>query len=309
MARVGDWTLTLGEVDKTIRGKLYELEKQKFRARINVIQSMMGEHLLKEEAKKQGLSTDALWKQEVTDKAPAISDDEVKAFLDANGARLPNGGKGMEDKVRAFLSDQVAEQASVIYMRQLMSKSGGQVRLQEPEEPRYDIIGPLTEAKGAKSPKVYIVEFSDFECPFCRRVQPALNKLLEEYGDRVQLIFRHFPLSGHKAAPKASEAALCAAEQGKFWEYHDKLFGMEKSLTEESYTAYAKEMKLDMGKFDSCLNSGKKAQRVADDAAEGERLGITGTPAFFINGRKLSGAQPYGEFKRIVEEELAAEEK
>ena len=138
------------------------------------------------------------------------------------------------------------------------------------------------------------MEFADFECPYCVRIVSSLKRLEETYGDNVRLVFRQFPLSSiHRHAQKAAEASLCADEQGKFWEMHDVMFEEQGTLGLTDLKEKAARLGLDSERFDACLDSSKYAARVAADFDAARRLGLTGTPAMFINGRFLSGAQPY----------------
>jgi protein-disulfide isomerase len=171
---------------------------------------------------------------------------------------------------------------------------------------RAEIRGEGDPFRGSATASVTIVEFSDFHCPFCKRVQPTLAEILSRYGDKVKLIYRDFPIDGlHPQARKAAEAAQCANDQGKFWPYHDRLFGSEPDGSPEKLKAFAREVGLDLPAFESCLAGGKHQSRVQEDIAEGARHGVTGTPAFFVNGRLLSGAQPLENFIRVIDEELS----
>jgi protein-disulfide isomerase len=159
-------------------------------------------------------------------------------------------------------------------------------------------------AKGPANAPVTIVAFSDFECPFCSRVLPALKQIEEQYKDKVRIAFKHQPLPFHANAKPAAAASMAAHEQGKFWEYHDKLFANQRALDRASLERYAEELKLDMGKFKAALDSGKYNELIEADSAEGMRVGANGTPTFFINGRTFVGAQPFEAFKRVIDEEL-----
>jgi protein-disulfide isomerase len=160
-------------------------------------------------------------------------------------------------------------------------------------------------ALGAATAPVTIVEFSDFQCPFCQRVAPTLKKLRETYGDKVRIVWKDFPLTSiHPQAFKAAEAAQCAREQGKFWEYHDRLFANQQALQVEALKQYAAQLGLDAGKFDACVDSAKYAERVQAQMQVGTDLGVNSTPAVFVNGRLLSGAQPYETFAQVIDEEL-----
>ena len=173
----------------------------------------------------------------------------------------------------------------------------------EPPKVAVEAVGP---SKGPESAKITIVEFSDFECPFCVRAEPTVKQLLEAYPGKIKLVYRDFPLPMHPHAPKAAEAAHCAGDQGKYWEMHEMLFANSQKLAVADLKGYAKDLKLDQAKFDKCLYSNEKAPVVEKNRKAGAEAGVSGTPAFFINGRSLSGAQPLDAFKKIVDEELAA---
>ena len=160
-------------------------------------------------------------------------------------------------------------------------------------------------AKGAKKPKITVVEFSDFQCPFCARVMPTLTQIEKEYGDRVEIVFKHLPLRIHSKAPAAHAAAEAAHRQGKFWEMHDLIFENQREMAPEKYEEYAAQIGLDVERFKKDAASSDVKKRVDSDAAEAASLGITGTPAFLVNGRYLSGAQPFEAFQRLIDEELA----
>ncbi len=157
---------------------------------------------------------------------------------------------------------------------------------------------------GSEDAKVQIVEFSDFQCPFCNRVQPALQQVRKEYGDQVQLVFKHLPLRIHPKAPAAHAAAEAAHRQGKFWEMHDAIFANPREMSPERYEQYAQELGLDLERFKADVASESVKKRVAADSSEAASLGVSGTPSFFINGRYLSGAQPFEEFKKRIDGEL-----
>jgi len=152
--------------------------------------------------------------------------------------------------------------------------------------------------------KIDVVEFSDFQCPFCKRVDPTLRRIRDEYGDDVRIVFKHMPLSIHPQAKGAHAAAEAAHLQGKFWEMHDLIFKNQRKLSDDAYLSYAKMIGLDIARFQKDAKSSAVLKKVEADTAEAGKLGVTGTPAFFINGRFLSGAQPFEAFKRLIDEEL-----
>ncbi len=157
--------------------------------------------------------------------------------------------------------------------------------------------------RGDADAPITLVEYSDFECPYCARHTPTVDQILEDYDGQVKLVFRHFPLSMHEHAQAAAEASECAAEQGKFWEMHDELFAMNEAgtMSVDNFKAAAGDLGLNQSQFDDCLDSGKYTQRVQDDFDEGAQLGVNGTPATFVNGQLVSGAVPYSNFKTIID--------
>ena len=179
-------------------------------------------------------------------------------------------------------------------------------RAKRPDPARhYSVKTSGAPTKGAKKPKITVVEFSDFQCPFCARVMPTLTQIEKEYGDQVEIVFKHLPLRNHPKAPAAHAAAEAAHRQGKFWEMHDLIFENQREMAPEKYEEYAAQIGLDVERFKKDAASSDVKKRVDGDAAEAASLGITGTPAFLVNGRYLSGAQPFKAFKRLIDEELA----
>jgi protein-disulfide isomerase len=158
---------------------------------------------------------------------------------------------------------------------------------------------------GLANAPVTVIEFSDFQCPFCRQVMPTLKKLREAYGDRVRIVWKDFPLTSiHPQAFKAAEAGQCAREQNKFWEYHDRLFENQQALQLDFLKKYAVDAGLDTAKFNACLDTAKYAERVQAQMGVGNQLGVSSTPSLFVNGRMVNGAQPYETFAAIIDEEL-----
>lgn len=160
---------------------------------------------------------------------------------------------------------------------------------------------------GDEDAPVTIIEFSDFQCPYCQRFySETLPSILSNYVEtgKVKIVFRDFPLGFHQYAQKASEAAECADDQGKFWEYHDRIFENQNLLSESNLKAWAQDLNLDTEEFNDCLDSGKYTEEVQEDMKDGSSYGVSGTPSFFINGIQLTGAQPYAAFEEIIEQEL-----
>ena len=169
----------------------------------------------------------------------------------------------------------------------------------------YKVAIGSSPVKGPNSAPIKIVEWSDFQCPFCSRATPTLAQIEREYGDKVQIAFKHMPLSMHPKARPAHAAAEAASMQGKFWEMHDLIFADQRGMSEAKYLEYATQLDLDIDKFKKDVASPQVEARIAEDYNQASKLGVTGTPAFFVNGRFLSGAQPFSSFKRLIDEALA----
>jgi protein-disulfide isomerase len=248
------------------------------------------------------VSVEALEKAEVTDKT-AVSEAEAKAFYESNKARFPSTSETDALKqIRTGLKQQRENGRRAAFARELRSKYPVKVLLEPYRVPLE--IGDAPVRGNPKAP-VTIVEFSDFQCPFCARARPAVNRVREVYADKVRFVFRHFPLNFHPQAEKAGEAAACAGEQGKFWEMHDRLWANPGKLQPAELKEHAAAIGLDAGAFGQCLDSGRYAGRVQQDIEQGARYGVSGTPAFFVNGRPLTGAQPYEAFAQVIDDELA----
>jgi protein-disulfide isomerase len=169
---------------------------------------------------------------------------------------------------------------------------------------RYSVDTKGSPSKGNPRAKLAIVEFSDFQCPYCARVIPTLKQIEDEYGGKVRIVFKHLPLSNHSKAPDAHAAAEAAHRQGRFWEMHDLIFANQRTMSPERYLEYAEQIGLDIARFNEDLASAQVQAKIASDTAEAERLMVNGTPGFFVNGRFLSGAQPFSAFKKLIDEEL-----
>jgi protein-disulfide isomerase/tetratricopeptide (TPR) repeat protein len=178
----------------------------------------------------------------------------------------------------------------------------------DPEQPaKVELSFDSSRLRGRPHPQIMIIEFSDFQCPFCRKVQPVLKNLLAKYEGRVSLAYRDFPLRGmHGQAELGAEAARCAGEQSKFWEYHDLLFENPEKINRDGLIGLSHTLQLDEKQFESCLSSGKYRPQVERDLQDGIRAGVLGTPAIFVNGVLVSGAEPQASFERIIEAQLAA---
>lgn len=286
--------VTLAELDASLASQLYEMRHE-------ALEDMVVRGLVDEQAKAKGKEPSALLDEVAAGATATPTDEQLQALYAKHRDAL--GGRSF-DEVRPMLvaheSQQARQQAVRTYLDGLRAKADVKILL---PEPRVEVAatGP---SRGPEGAPVTIVTFSDFQCPYCSRALPALERVVKDYEGKVRLVFRNFPLSFHDKAGKAAEAGLCANEQGKFWQMHDQMFAHQDQLDPDALKQVATTIGLDAEKLASCLDSGKYATDVQRDIEAGKKAGVSGTPAFFINGRMISGAQPYERFKEMIESEL-----
>ena len=243
---------------------------------------------------------------EVTAKVGLVTEQEIEKFYQDNKAQIKSDDPQLREKIRAYLQNQKLTAKREEFLKSLRAQAKIVDNLKPPPVARVAVSTDGAPVRGAANAPVTIVEFSDFECPFCKRAHPTLTQLLKDYAGKVKVAYRDFPLESiHPQARRAAEAARCANDQAKFWEYYDMLFTESPKLGPEDLKRYAAQVGIDAKKFEDCVSAGAHKAAVQKDLDEGNRLGITGTPAFFINGRPLTGAQPLEAFARIIDEELA----
>ncbi|MBI3695589.1 MAG: thioredoxin domain-containing protein [Acidobacteria bacterium] len=283
-----------------------QLRNQEYELKSRILEGLINQKLVEAEAKKKGIASEKLL-EEIDSKVTDPTDGEVEAYYLGQKDRQNRPLDGVKAQVRQGLKQARVQEARQAYFRKLREKAEVAIFLRQPKiEVRYD----PARLRGAPDAPVTIVEFSDFQCPFCQRVGPTLKEVLGKYEGKVRLAYRDFPLQQiHPQAQAAAEASRCAGEQGKFWDYHDLLFSKPGKLDKASLVEHAGALALDVKQFESCLAGGKFKAKVEEDLQEGTLAGVSGTPAFFINGVLLSGAQPAAAFEKIIEAELAAERK
>jgi protein-disulfide isomerase len=278
------------------------LERNRYQARETALNRLVEERILALEAAKQKISPAELIAREVDSKVQDPSEAELDALYQANKARLNAPKEQLRPQMVQFLRQQRTTKLRSELIERLKPLYGVVVNL-EPQ--RVEVASAGRPARGGAQAPVVLVEFSDFQCDYCRNFNPTLNRILSDYGDKVRLVYRHFPLTDiHALAFKAAEASMCAADQGKFWEMHDALFEAPTKLGPEDLKAKAAAVGLDGAAFGKCLDSGKHSAEVRQDLMEGARAGVSGTPALFVNGRLLTGVRPYPDVARTVEDEL-----
>jgi protein-disulfide isomerase len=306
LAEMNGEAITAAEVEQAIGAPLRNLEEQIYNLKRQKLEALIADRLLAREAAKRGLTVQALLDAEVTAKVGLVTEQEIETFYQANKAQLKGEEATVREQIRAHLQNQKLAAQRAAYVQSLRSQAKIVVHLEAPPVFRAEVSAEGAPFKGAATAPVTLVEFTDFHCPFCKQVQPTLDQLLAKYGDKVKLVYRDFPIDQlHPQARRAHEAARCANDQGKFWPYHDRLYANAPKGSPEELKAYAQEVGLGLPAFEQCVSTRKYQAAVQQDEDAGIRAGVTGTPAFFVNGRLLSGAQPLESFARLIDEELA----
>jgi protein-disulfide isomerase len=301
-ATVAGTPIALAEVEDLVRPQLMDLRAREHQLRSQALDALITRTLIEKEAKARGVTPEALDQAEVTAKVK-VTDAEIQSLYAANKARL--GSKSEADgleQVRSALIQQRQTERRNAFARELRARYDVKVLL-EPHRVPVELAG--APVRGNPNAPVTIVEFSDFQCPYCVRARPTVARVREVYGDKVRFVFRHYPLDFHPEAQKAGEAAACAGEQDRFWQMHDRLWENPQQLGVPELKAHAQALGMDAPAFSACLDSGRHASLVERDFEAGQAYGVSGTPAFFINGRPLIGAQPFEAFQAVIDDELA----
>lgn len=298
LATIKGEKITAGEVEDSLLPLIFDVQQQVFKLRQDELELSINDTLLTQEAQKRHITTNALLDAEV--KPKPVTDEQAQTFYDQNKERVSGDFAQTKDAIRQYLEQIEVRQAERAFVEKLRATATIQTFLVAPESPVFAISTMDQPSLGKADAPVTIVAFTDYQCPSCAAMHPELERLVKEYGDKVRLVTRDFPLSQHAEAFKAAEAAEAARDQGKYWEYIQILLRNQSALTVDKLKGYATELALDRTKFDSALDSGKFAESVQRDIEDGTKLGINGTPAIFINGRRVS-AHGYDELKAIVD--------
>jgi protein-disulfide isomerase len=304
VATVGKKTIDRADVEKAVRPQLVAIENERYNTIKGGVDELVAVALFEQEATARGVTVEQLQQVEIVDKIPQPSDADIQKVYDENKEQLEGATLDqVKPQIVEYLLRQKTQERRQALIAEFKNKYPTKILL---KVPTVEVALGSTPAKGNAKAPVTIIEFSDYECPFCKKVEPTVRQVLKEYGpDKVRFAYRNFPLPFHQSARPAAEAAGCANEQGKFWEYHEKLMDAT-DLSAENLKKLAGEVGVDQKKFDECFAAQKFKDQIDKDMAAGEEAGVNGTPAFFINGRMIDGAQPYERFKEIIDEELAA---
>lgn len=301
VAVVAGVNITAEELDKAAKGQLQKLDTEIYQIKKRALDQLVEDKLIEDAAKKKGESVEKYVASEIDAKAAKPTEEEIKSFYDSNKDRI---GKSF-DEAKKQISDMLAQGKKMRARNDLIAglRKDASVKVNlEPPRVQIDLKG--AQFMGDENAKVTLVEFSDYQCPFCKRVRPTIWRLLDEYKGKLRYTFLDFPLSFHKDAKKAHEAARCAGDQKKYYDFNKKIFDNQTNITVDDLKKYAKELELNTKDFDKCLDSGKHSKDVDASVQAGMNVGVSGTPAYFVNGVMLSGAMPYESFKEMIDSEL-----
>ncbi len=294
------------EAFANIKTRLFDLEDELHRTKEQAVNDLVEQKILEAEAKKANMPINALIEKETAGGTPAqVTDADIDGFLATKGLTLKDP-RIRKDDVKQFLMYRKQFEKRQEYVAKLKKNASVKIYLKEPSSPKLNATTEGYPSWGNPKAPVTIIEFSDYQCPFCSRAVPTLDKIKQEYGpDKVRIVFRDMPLPSHPKALPASHGAHCANEQGKFWEFHNKLFENQTKLDDADIKSYAKAIGLDEKKFGECFEAKKHAELIEKSKKEAEQLGIQATPSFVINGTLLQGAQPFEKFKEKIDRALA----
>jgi protein-disulfide isomerase len=308
VATIGGAPITLGELDRqALRRDAADygglsLAQALYEARGAALNELIATRLIDAEATRLGIDSAALAQREIVAKIQEPTESDISAWYFANEERVEHAELDqVREPIRQLLLRERGFVAQEQYVNALKARTRVTISLDPPREVVEDAGRP---SRGPADAPVQIVEFSDFQCPYCLQSVATIERVLKEYGDRVRLVYRHLPLPNHPDAWPAAEASMCAAEQDRFWPFHDRLFANQDKLAVDALKQHAADLGLDTAAFNACVDSRRHQAAVQADTEAAQALGVSGTPAFFVNGRPLSGAQPFPRFKEVIDEEL-----
>jgi protein-disulfide isomerase len=307
LATVNGQRITSGDVEDSLRALIYGVQEEVYRLRQRDLELKVNDLLLAQEAQKRQVTTRALLESEVDSKVAPVTEAQAQEFYNLNKERIDGEFAQLKPQIVRHMQDAEERRLLAGFAERLRKAAAVQTNLAAPESPVFDIATDDQPAKGGADARVTIVEFADFQCPSCAQLQPVLDRLVGEYGGRVRLVARDYPLPQHADAFRAAEAAEAARQQGKYWEYAAKLFGNQSALGADSLKRYATELGLDRARFDAALDGAKYSEQVRRDMVDGHKVGVNGTPSLYINGRRVSD-RTYAGLKAAIETALGTAE-
>ena len=308
IAVVNGKEITKGELEKGIESELFEARMKVYEIQREKLKTLILKTFMGSDPKKNGLTNDQYLEKFILKGKGTPSKADIEAFIKERKIPAAQINDYAKERIKKFLSFQLKKDLIDNWLQSQQKTGKVQVLLARPSRPIFNVAVGQSPFFGDKNAKVTLVEFSDFQCPFCAKGAKILKEIKKKYGDKVKVVFKNFPLPFHKHAQTAAEASLCAHEQGvaHFWKLHDHMFENQNMLKKEDLISKAKGLGLKEKAFKSCLEGKKYAKRVKADMDEGKVVGVKSTPTFFINGQMINGAHPIKVFTDIIDGELAS---
>ncbi|WPU64520.1 DsbA family protein [Peredibacter starrii] len=305
-AKVGSMEITNAELADGIESDLFEAETKVFEIKFARLKSLLLQKYMDKDPRKKGISNDEFLEKYIA-KEVVISDKEIDAFIKDQNIPAEHINPQVREKIKNYLEMERKKEAVDKWIAEQTKKDPVEVYIPKPRRPTFPVEVGNAPTTGAKDAKVTIIEFSDFQCPFCAKGADILKEIKKKYGNKVLVAFKNFPLPFHNHAEQAAVAGLCANEQGSdyFWKMHDEMFANQDSLDAEGLKKTAKKIGLKSEAFEKCLSENKFLAQVKADMEQGKNVKVKSTPTFFINGQLINGAQPMDVFAEIIDEELA----
>ena len=299
-------TISNKELLEGIENEIYEHNKKIFDLKMGRVKAIILQRLIESDARKGDLTNDQFLEKYIAkDVKPSKSD--IQDFVKKRGIPKQHINDQMKERIAKFLSSELKQRAIESWIAEQSKKNPAEVYFEKPLRPVYDVKVGDAPFMGRKDASVTVVEYSDFQCPFCAKGSKIINQIKDKYGEKVKVVFKNFPLPFHKLAKTAAVAGLCANEQGKnyFWKMHDLMFDNQSKLNKKDLKEIAKNFKgFDQAKFDDCLDKDKYMAKVNSDIEEGKKIGVKSTPTFFVNGKVINGAHPLEVFSELIDQDL-----
>jgi protein-disulfide isomerase len=292
--------VTMADLLKEEGNKLLQAQYQTYLVQQKALDDLIDNRLLQIEAKRENITVEALLDRQVNSKVKDPTEEQLQIYYDDLNPKETYAA--LRDKILERIRQRRIAKARAEYVETLRAKADVLITLAPPVADFS--IGNAPRLGPADAP-IRLVEFADYECPYCARMNPEIKKLRDEFGDKLSVYYKDLPLPMHAQSQKAAEAARCAGQQGKYWEYHDLLFSAS-GMGSAQLKDFAHQLKLEQAKFDQCLDSGAEASAVQSDYHEAQQLGLSGTPSFFLNGRFFTGAVDYKMLRDLVQQQLVA---
>lgn len=305
-AKIGSEQVSEKELTAGIEGDIYDAEMKVYEIKFGKLQAMILEKFMNQDPNKKGLSNDEFLNKYIA-KDVKVTDADIEKFIKDRQIPKDQVNPEIRERIKQYLEVEVKKNAVDKWIAEKTKKTPVEVYIPRPQRPVFDVNIKDAPVKGSGNAKVTIVEYSDFQCPFCSKASKTIAELEKKYGNKIRIAFKNYPLPFHSNARMAAEAALCMKAQDSklFWKMHDAMFEDQTKLDKDNLIATAKKLGAKEADFKACLETTPHKAVIDNDMTEGQKLGIKSTPTFFVNGKLVSGAQPVEVFTEVIDEELS----